>query len=188
MKTYEITFITKEDEREKPVKTILEGLSGKILNISSLGQKTFAYQIKKEKVGFFTTVSFEIPAEKVADLNKKLSMEEEILRFLIISIKPNIQMAELPVKEEKKTEIIEEPAKEIIPEPVKEIVEITEKQEEKAPETEKVKEAKPKKTAKPKAEKPKKVSKAVKELLEEPTSEEERMEALDKKLEELLKE
>lgn len=193
MKNYEITFITKEDQKDKPVKTILENLGGKILSVSSIGQKTFAYPIKKEKAGFYTTVNFEIESEKVIDLNKKLALEEDILRFLIIAVTHTAQMAQLPTKT-KETEIIPEPEKELIPEPEKEIIVETIKEE---------KIEKPKKIAKPKvkpAEKPtgqsplggaKKVSKAVEELTEslaEPVSESERLDALDKKLEELLKE
>ncbi len=174
MKNYEITFITKEDAKEKPIKAILENLGGKITNISSLGQKTFTYPIKKEKSGFYTTVNFEIEPEKVVDLNKKLGLEEEISRFLIISVKPMAETVAVAT-EVKKTEIIPEPEKEIVPVP-----------EEEKPE----KVVKPKEKAKP-VQKPQKVSKKVKELivsLAEPVSEEERMEALDKKLEELLKE
>jgi len=192
MKTYEITFITKEDLKEKPVKAILEGLSGKILSISSLGQKSFTYPIKKEKVGYYTAINFEIESDKVMDLTKKLALEEEILRFLVVNTKPAAQMAELPAKEVKETEIIPEPVKDIIEEPEKEIVEVVkeetaEKTEEPTKEVKKA-EAKPKKATKVKAEKPKVVSKAVKELIEEPVSESERLDELDKKLEELLKE
>jgi len=184
MKNYEITFITQEDQKEKPVKTILEGLNGKILNTSSLGQKTLAFPIKKEKSGFYTTVNFEIEPEKLTDLNKKLALEEEILRFLIVNIQPAAAIAELPaiskteITEPQPTEIIVEPKKEVIIEPETEIVELKEKA------------VKPKKTVKEKVvkEKPVKASKAVKELIEEPVSEEERLDALDKKLEELLKE
>jgi small subunit ribosomal protein S6 len=187
MKTYEITFITKEDLKEKPVKQILENAGGRILSTSSLGQKSFTYPIKKEKAGFYTTVGFEIDPEKVTDLNKKLSMEEEILRFLIVSIKPTAKLAELPAKELATTEIIEEPVKDIVAEPVTEAEVEEETEEVQEPAKEEVKKEKTKKAVKPKAEKPKKVSKAVEELTETPETEEERMEELDKKLEELLK-
>lgn len=195
MKTYEITFITKEDEKEKPVKSILEGLGAKITDVSSLGQKTFTYPIKKEKAGFYTTVNFEIDPEKMAELNKKLGLEEEIIRFLLVSVKPAEQAAKKEIKEKaietelavQETEIIPEPENDIIEAPVTEIVEAEpeEVKEEKKPakkekKTEKVEKAKPAKPAK-------KVSKVVKDLTEEPVSAEERMEALDKKLEELLK-
>lgn len=163
MRIYEITFITKEDKREKPVKPILEGLGGKILNISSLGQKTFAYPIKKENRGFYTTAAFEIEPEKVVELNKKLGLEEEILRFLMILAQPAAQ----PIKEIKPPAIVVAEPKEIVKEPAKEIMPVKEK------------------VVEPK---PKKVSRKVKELIEEPVSEKERMDALDKKLEELLKE
>lgn len=193
MKQYEITFITKEDQKEKPIKAILEALGGKILNISSLGQKTFTYPIKKEKSGVYTTVNLEIAPEKVMDLNKKLGLEEEILRFLMISaplVKDEIREIKPAEKIIETKEIIEAPAKKIEIAPEAEIVVVEEKPEEVI--------EKPKKIVKEKVIKekpfdkaqgrPVKVSKAVKELIEEPVSEEARLDALDKKLEELLKE
>ena len=187
MKIYEITFITTEDLKDKPIKAVLDGLGGKILNISSAGQKSFAYKIEKQDRGFYTTVVFELEPEKVVGLNNKLNLDNEILRHLLISAEHR-PVEEKPKKiKEKTTEITEplpteitEPAPtEIIEEPVKEI--------EIAP----VKPAKTAKIVKPKQKivaKPTKESKAVKELTDEPVSEEERLEALDKKLEELLKE
>ncbi len=183
MKTYEITFITKEDQKEKPVKAEVEKLGGKILNISSIGEKNFAYPIKKETKGFYTTVSFEIEPEKVFDLNKKLGLSEEILRHLIIIGKTT--QVELPaLKPAKVVKEVPAPKEEKMIEAPKEVKEIE----------------KPKKIAKP-VKKPEKVvekevapvekKKATSEVTEiekETESEEDRLKALDKKLDELLKE
>jgi len=184
MKNYEITFITLEEQQEKPVKAIIESLGGRILNIAPLGQKNFAYPIKKQKNGFYTTVSFEIEAEKVVEVNKKLALEDEILRFLIVAAKPLVnEVKPVAVKAVPKATVEAKPA-EIKPE--------KEEVAEEAPKTPKKAAAKVKPAKKEKkAEKPAKPSQAAKELtesLEEPASEAERMEALDKKLEELLKE
>lgn len=181
MKNYEITFITKEDKREKPIKAVLEKLGGKILNVSSLGQKTFAFPIKKEKSGFYTILDFEIEPEKVVDLNKKLGLEEEILRFLMIAAKPAAPRVEMPTKV-KETEVEPESEKEKVIKAKEEKPKVEQKPVKKTKEVEKPA------FAKTTADKPKKVSKKVKELIDEPVSEEERLDALDKKLEELLKE
>lgn len=226
MKNYEITFITKEEPKDS-AKNILETFGGKILKTSSMGQKTFVYPIEKEKSGFYTTYLFSMEAEKVQDFNRKLTLDEEILRHLIVVIKPSQEMDGLTKKidtvDAKESadviaeEIIKEPvtAIEIEPEmeievkPEEEIVVIEEPKEEIAPKKpfdatqdreksikiEPVKKAEPKveaKIEKPKAKKTEPVEKPVKPAKPlrpevEPVDEDERLEALDKKLEELLK-
>ena len=205
MNTYEITFIAKEDSKEPVVKKAVEVLAGRVLSEVKLGQKNFVYPIKKEKSGFYTSLVFEIDPEKVQDLNRKLLLEEEILRFLIVSINVNKAMTEVPAielkpeeitgKQEETTAIIEpeqslDKAREsvIIEAPVAEIIAkeepaVGEKTVEIKKEPEEVEEI-PKKVKKV-VEKP--VKKEVKPEVET-ENEEERLKALDKKLEELLKE
>lgn len=170
MKQYEITFITKEDLKEKPVKADIEALGGKILNISSIGQKQFTYTIKKEKAGIYTTVVFEIAPEKLMELNHKLSLKEDILRHLIILYKAaKVEVPRLPKPEK------------TLPEPLKEL---------EAPKEEIIKEKPLVKKAEPKKKvvKAPKPSKEAEKIEEETISEEERLKELDKKLDELLKE
>lgn len=188
MKTYEITFITKEDVKDKPVKDILTGLDGKILNTSSIGEKQFAYKIKKLDRGFYSTVLFDIEPEKSSDLNKKLSLTEDILRFLIVAKKPS----QLLVKEPKVSKKPEAPIEIAEPKEIAAPVEIEEpkKIEKEKPATEKAKPVKKaaKKVEKVVKEEKPKVSKEVTEIEKETESEEDRLKALDEKLDELLKE
>lgn len=177
---YQITIITNEpfdtsqgkDEKEKPVKKEIESLGGKILDIQPLGQKKFSFPIKKETAGFYTTIHFEIEPTKVLELNKKLGLKQEILRHLILISKA--AKIEAPKKPDLK------PIKEITkPKPA----------EIEAPKIEKEKIEKPEPAKKP-APRPAKpqVSKTTQELEKETVSTEERLKALDKKLDELLKE
>lgn len=200
MKTYEITFITKEDLKDKPIKDVLEKLEGKVLSTSSIGERQFAYKIQKEDRGFYTTILFNLEPHQLSELNSKLSLTEEIIRFIIIAKKPSellekkpkvvpeIKEIEAPVEIAKPTEI-ESPKKIETPEKIEKPVE---------------EEVKPKKTVsvdkqkvevvKQKVVKPKamptgrQVSKEVAEIETETETEEDRLKALDKKLDELLKE
>lgn len=212
MNHYEITFISREEAEKEAVKKIIETFGGKIEQISSLGEKTFVYPIKKENRGFYTTFLFTFEPEKLIELTKKLNLKEEVTRFLIVAIKPNQikaqiekELAKTTFEESKKEQItetpkevqietqekvedqpiIEEKTKEKIEEKVEEPEEKTKKSTKKTEETKKktkvVKEIKEKETPKPKKETPKKAE------VEEPVDEEERLKALDKKLEELLK-
>lgn len=177
MKQYEITIITKEDLKEKPIVKEIESLGGKIIIVNSLGQKQLAYPVKKEKIAFYTSILFEIEGEKIIELNRKLGLKEEILRHLIIiakeaKIQPEKKVAKVKTKTEEIKETVIKPS-----------------------ETEKViaqKEEKP--IGKPKAPK-KQVLPTKKPTPKKETAppsagvdEKERLEALDKKLDELLKE
>ncbi|KKQ18677.1 MAG: 30S ribosomal protein S6 [Berkelbacteria bacterium GW2011_GWA1_36_9] len=163
-KQYEITFLTKEDLKENSISKEIESLDGKIISTSTLGQKQLSYKIKKEKEAYFTTVIFEIAPEKVAELDRKLNLKDEILRHLIVIFKAK----ETPVKIVKKEETVTEEK------------EISKKTEEEKPE-EKIAEAEIK------VEKVKKETKKTKKP-EIELGEEERLKALDEKLNELLKE
>ena len=197
MNKYEITFITKEDLKAEPVKKEIESLGGKIGVVNNVGQKQLTYPIKKETAGYYTAVEFELEGEKVLELNKKLSLKNEILRHLIITAKA--VKIEAPVeKKEKKVEVtaIAEPrpeAIEIAPEkaitePLPTEIKEVEKPAEKASEEDKTE--KPKKmAAKPLDEtRGKSAKQAEADAKEESVSTEDRLKALDEKLDELLKE
>ncbi|MGA2666733.1 MAG: 30S ribosomal protein S6 [Patescibacteria group bacterium] len=211
MNKYEITFITKEDLKEEPVKKEIEALDGKISEVNGLGQKQLAFSIKKETAGYYTAVKFTMAPEKVMELNKKLSLKGEILRHLIIIVKAAQIEAPKPAKVETKAITEPKPEEIMIPEE-KAMIEPAVSALAKPAETEikavtKEKEApKIQETPEPSKEKPKKetVKKPSKPKIEKPVAEpkeesldvardkevstEERLKALDKKLDELLKE
>ena len=200
MNKYEITIITREEGKEKPVKKEIESLGGKVLETNSLGQRQLVFPIKKETAGYYTVVIFELEPTKILELNKTLGLKPEILRHLILvakAAKIEAPKEKVAVPEEKKAE-----EKEVIPtllpegagkEEPKAIEEVKEekKAEEKpieVPEVKKKPSKKPVKKAEEKPEAEPKVSPAAKEIEAEEVSAEERLKALDKKLDELLKE
>jgi small subunit ribosomal protein S6 len=185
MNKYEITIITKEDEKEKPIKKEIEGLGGKVITVNSVGQRQMVFPIKKETAGYYTVVLFEIDPTKVLELNKKLGLNQEILRHLILVAKAAKIEAPKPIKVEPKIAV--KPIEKVEEKPK----EVAEKEEEITKPVEKPKEEKkPAKKAVKKIEAPTepKVSPAAKAIEAEEISSEERLKALDKKLDELLKE
>lgn len=106
MQQYEITFLTTEEAKnpgvDSPVAEIINGLSGKIISGSSLGQKQLVYKIKKMGEAYFSTIIFELPPEKITELTRKLNLKDEILRTLIVIHKKS--ETSLPKISEKKIE------------------------------------------------------------------------------------
>ncbi|MFA6492810.1 MAG: 30S ribosomal protein S6 [Patescibacteria group bacterium] len=171
MKQYEITFLTIEELKnpavDGPTPEIIESLSGKIVSASSLGRKQLVYKVEKQSEAYFSTIVFEISEEKVAELNRKLNLKEEILRHLIVATKKS--KGALP-KISKKVEEELAPEKQVKEEKVEEAKSEIEKETKvKAPKVTKTP-AKPKKAVEPEID------------------EEERLKTLDEKLNELLKE
>ncbi len=86
MSLYEITFLTKE-EADPGVRDLLTTLGGEISEESSLGRRRLVYPIKKESQAVYTTYVFSIDAKQLVELNRRLSLNTQLLRYLI-TVKP----------------------------------------------------------------------------------------------------
>ena len=93
MNKYEMMFIVKStleaDAIKKTadsVKKTIESLKGKVAEFKELGEKKLAYPIKHELNGYYFLVEMELPKEVEAELNRKASIDENILRHLIVKL------------------------------------------------------------------------------------------------------
>lgn len=94
MKNYEIMFIVRptlgEEEVKKVVKNfenILTSNGAKITDSKDLGQKEFAYEIKKFKSGFYFLYEIEANDDKAIKEFDRLSLiSNDIVRHLITKI------------------------------------------------------------------------------------------------------
>lgn len=93
MRKYEIMFIVKTametEGANKLYETyknlIIEG-KGTIDNSKELGQKKLAYEINKETNGFYFVVDFTANTETINELDRRLGLDENIIRHLIIRL------------------------------------------------------------------------------------------------------
>ena len=67
-------------------KTVNE-LEGSIVYKESWGLRNLAYPIKENKKAFYEFMNIELPQNKIKDLNSKLNLNEEIIRYLSIKVK-----------------------------------------------------------------------------------------------------
>jgi small subunit ribosomal protein S6 len=96
MRTYELTLIFKPDLKEEEQDKIIGGLKkvvegkkgrpGKVVSAKLWGRKPLAYQIKKQKEGIYHLVAFEIEPQVLEELEKKIKLEEDIIRHLIVRL------------------------------------------------------------------------------------------------------
>lgn len=178
MKNYEIILITKNELNEKSAKEIFG--DAQVLQFNSIGEKQFVYKIKKENKGFYSSVVCTINPDGLLKINKKLSLDDDVLRFLVVSHK-EVKTQDAEIIKIKATEEILKP-KNIKTTKIKDVEKV--EQEVKKPQAKVIKIVKPE-------EKTKKIIKKTepkKEVVAPEISEENRLEALDKKLDELLKE
>ena len=94
MNKYELMFIVKsdidEDARKKTVKALEKSLTDNKANITlskELGQKEFAYEIKKMKSGFYYLYNIEANDDKaVKEFDRIAYIDENVIRHLVLNI------------------------------------------------------------------------------------------------------
>lgn len=94
MRNYEIMFIVKstlgEDEIKKVVKSfenILTSNGAKINNIKEMGQREFAYEIKKMKTGYYFLLDMEAADDKaIKEFDRLALISNDVVRHLITKI------------------------------------------------------------------------------------------------------
>lgn len=91
MPFYETVFIARQDLSDAQVKTLTESCEkiiksggGKIHKIENWGLRTLAYRIKKNRKGHYVLIESDAPAPAVAELERNLRLNEDVLRYMTI--------------------------------------------------------------------------------------------------------
>ena len=94
MKLYETVLIARQDISQSQVEEIIKNLKtliteskGKILKEEYWGLKTLAYRIKKNRKGHYVLLNIEVDNSTLIEFERIMRLNEDILRFLTISIK-----------------------------------------------------------------------------------------------------
>ena len=93
MHKYEIMFIVKATIESDTVKKtgeafkkIINDNKSKVLEYKELGEKKFAYPIKKEINGYYFLMQIEANKETIKEFERKALIDENMLRHLIIKL------------------------------------------------------------------------------------------------------
>ena len=93
MTNYEIMFIVKTTMESDKIKNTIDTMKkvitdgkGKVVEVKDMGEKKLAYPIKKELTGYYYVLKVEASKEVVAEFDRKASIDESILRHLIIKL------------------------------------------------------------------------------------------------------
>ena len=93
MNKYEIMFIIKSTLDEETIKKTSEDLQklinikpSKVVEFKEMGRKKLAYPIKREVSGYYFVMNVETTHETLAEFDRKVTINENVLRHLIIKV------------------------------------------------------------------------------------------------------
>lgn len=93
MNKYELMFIVKTTMETDAASSLANGYKkviadekGEVTNFKDMGQKKLAYTIEKQVNGFYYVINFNASANAVKELDRRLGLDENILRHMIIRL------------------------------------------------------------------------------------------------------
>jgi len=93
MPYYESTFIVRQDVSAAQVESITKEFAeiissngGEVKKTEQWGLRTLAYKIRKNKKGHYVMFNLDAPADAVAEMERNMRLNEDLLRFLTIKV------------------------------------------------------------------------------------------------------
>ena len=93
MALYEHIFMARQDVTSQQVeqmveqyKAVLEEAGGKVEKTEMWGVKSLAYRIRKNRKAHFTLLNLDAPPAAVAEMERQMRINEDILRFMTIRV------------------------------------------------------------------------------------------------------
>jgi small subunit ribosomal protein S6 len=93
MALYEHVFLARQDVTSQQVEALTDqikskiaSLGGAVTKVEPWGLKSLAFRIKKNRKAHFTLLNVAAPSEAVTELERLLSINEDVIRFLTIRV------------------------------------------------------------------------------------------------------
>lgn len=93
MALYEHVLLARQDISQQQVdalveqfKGVLEANGGKFGKVESWGLRPLTYRIKKNRKAYYTLINIDAPATAVAEMERQMRINEDILRFMTIRV------------------------------------------------------------------------------------------------------
>ena len=90
MNQYESVIIINPNSDEEKLKTLVQKFTdlinndGKVEKVEELGKKRLAYEVKKNKEGYYVIFNFESNPNAIAELERIYRITDEIIKFIVI--------------------------------------------------------------------------------------------------------
>jgi small subunit ribosomal protein S6 len=86
-----------EEEIKAQIETVrsnIEKNGGEIKSAEDMGSRELAYEIQKNKRGYYYVIYYTAPSESIAELERNYRINENILRFIFIKYENKAEVAE----------------------------------------------------------------------------------------------
>jgi small subunit ribosomal protein S6 len=80
------------------VKTVIEGMGGKILKVDNWGKRRLAYEVAKERKGIYLYWRYLATSGVVEETERNLRMLDNVIRFLTIRVDENVNSEVRPTE------------------------------------------------------------------------------------------
>ena len=90
MNKYESVGIINPNVEENGLKALIERFSalintdGKVEQVNELGKKKLAYEINKNKEGYYIVFEFEAKPSLIAELERNYRITDEVIKFIVV--------------------------------------------------------------------------------------------------------
>ena len=90
MNKYESVIIINPNLEEEAIKALIEKISnlintdGKVSSVEEVGKKKLAYEIKKNKEGFYVVFKFEANPDLITELERVYRITDEVIKFIVV--------------------------------------------------------------------------------------------------------
>ena len=93
MSFYENIFIARQDATAAQVEALTDAFAailteqgGKVTKREYWGLRSLSYRIKKNRKGHYSLLAIDAPAEAVKEMERQLSINEDVLRYLTVRV------------------------------------------------------------------------------------------------------
>ena len=100
MQEYETVFIldpgldeNQVNEEVQKTETLITSHGGKVLDVQRWGRKRLAYEIRRKRDGVYTLIKHESTGESVKELERRLRLDENVMRVLTVIVGPEWEVA-----------------------------------------------------------------------------------------------
>ena len=90
MNKYESVIIINPSVDEEGIKAVIAKYTdiinneGKVESVNEIGKKRLAYEIMKNKEGYYTVFNFEAKPELIAELERNYRIDDNVMKFITV--------------------------------------------------------------------------------------------------------
>ena len=90
MNKYESVIIINPSLEEEGIKNLIKKFSdlinteGKVESVEEMGKRKLAYEVKKNKEGYYVVFNFEAKPTLIAELERNYRITDEVIKFIVV--------------------------------------------------------------------------------------------------------